>query len=985
MNIEEVEILTENECSTVTFELDSVDELNGNVLSDEACYVSVCQLNIRSVSKNLDDFLILLEQIKSRYDILILSETWEVDDFNVLSVPGYIVYYSGSKYNQNDGTIAFIKENISHTVTLIKKQQIVFMKISCSKKSLNYDIFALYRPPSTDIDLFFADLSEVLREHLEKSNTTIFTGDININILDPLSSDTNHYLNILHTYNFVYYLSTPTRGNACLDHFFVKCSSGSCDKIEFAVLKYHITDHFPIFLKLYGSDLQDTHELLPEHKIVKKINYESLRSKLNSQNWECLYKNESVNDSTEIFLSILLKHINDSTVTKKVTIKKKHRSLKPWMSFGLVVSIRKREKMYREYSRDINNLELKEKLRKYRNMLNVLIRNAKNFYYKSQLDESFNNVGKLWRIVNQATGRESKREMKIEKVVNNDGDQITDHFDISNHFNTYFCGIGANMAEKIKKSNKSTYSNIKHKWVKQSLFLSPITEREIFNQIQSLRANAAPGPDAIQPNTLKQIASQILKPLEYILNLSMMKGEFPIVFKQSIVSPIFKKGSKVDVGNYRPISVIGVIAKVFEKCLKTRITEFFDKHKILSDRQFGFRTGVSTSDAIFEVTKTVYESIDRNKKVIAMFVDLEKAFDTVSHDILLEKLEQYGVRGIAADLIRTYLKDRTQIVKVNNVKSNAKIINYGVPQGTVLGPLLFNIYINEILTLKFDSDTKVVAYADDTSYIFVDDTWESVTKKAEEGLAVICREMENILLTLNIQKTKFITFTLTESTYPNIKTIKIHKKKNCDHNCDCRNFIEEASKIKYLGVYIDRLLRWDEHIKHIVKLLRCTLPKFKLLVNILSQRTIFTIYFALAQSILEYGIVGWGAAYRTHLESLETTQKFILRIIMKKDRLYPSHSLFNEAKVYTIGQLFHKNALLMIYKHRVDYVRYEHTYSTRSQSQNQIKTPKIQKTISQKHASHVGIRLYNALPQEIKRVSDLRHFVRKIKNTILNS
>lgn len=245
--------------------------------------------------------------------------------------------------------------------------------------------------------------------------------------------------------------------------------------------------------------------------------------------------------------------------------------------------------------------------------------------------------------------------------------------------------------------------------------------------------------------------------------------------------------------------------------------------------------------------------------------------------------------------------------------------------------------------------------------------------------------MRKLLLTMNLQKTKFITFALTQASCSNLKKfIIVHDRDHCTDGCDWESFIEVTDTIKYLGIHVDRLLRWKDHVMYLLKIIRSSIPKFKLLVNILPRKILFTVYYALVQSVLEYGIVGWGAAYRSHLVNLEILQKFILKIIMKKDRLYSTELLFSEARVFTLKQLFYKNALMTIFKNERRLDGYEHSYSTRSQMRVQLQVPRSHKTFAQMHAHCVGIRLYNTLPEEKRRANSLKYFTKNIRSFIFS-
>jgi len=291
---------------------------------------------------------------------------------------------------------------------------------------------------------------------------------------------------------------------------------------------------------------------------------------------------------------------------------------------------------------------------------------------------------------------------------------------------------------------------------------------------------------------------------------------FPLAFKKAVVIPIFKSGDKCLPENYRPISLTLSISKILEKCIKVRMVNFLNKYNFFSAKQFGFREGIATNDALFHITNYIYDNIDKSNYVIGVFIDIKKAFDTVNLDLLIRKLHYAGIRGNILKLIKSYLSDRTQIVRVNNEHSKLSNISIGVPQSSVLGPLLFNIYVNGLLNVSTIGD--IYSFADDTVMLFNNKSIEVLFNEVNLSLDIVQNWYDNNFLELNLKKSNYILFNLR----PNL--ITLNNLVICPHSLNCKNkivscncqHIQRVNHIKYLGLIFDNKLKWNYHIDKLV-------------------------------------------------------------------------------------------------------------------------------------------------------------------------
>ena len=345
-----------------------------------------------------------------------------------------------------------------------------------------------------------------------------------------------------------------------------------------------------------------------------------------------------------------------------------------------------------------------------RNIIVNKVKHAKKEYYHNQLKKAKGNMSKTWNVINMALGKE-KKKTNVSKIVVDDK-CISDEKVIPDLFNDYFVNVGYNLNTKFisRKNNhvgKYIVKNIK------SAFFTPISPNEIVEVVKSFKSNTSSGYDDIDMKVVKKIIDNICHPLSVVLNKCLNNGVFPDKLKIARVIPVFKSGSQEVLSNYRPISVLPIFSKVFEKCIYNRLLSFINKCNILTSHQYGFRKGHSTSHALINFIRNVTNAIDNEEVMLGIFLDLSKAFDTLDHDILIYKLHLYGIRGIVLELFKSYLLNRRQFVTLNGYKSENKVLKCGVPQGSILGPLLFILYINDLCNTS--EVLRYILFADDTS------------------------------------------------------------------------------------------------------------------------------------------------------------------------------------------------------------------------------------------------------------------------------
>lgn len=375
----------------------------------------------------------------------------------------------------------------------------------------------------------------------------------------------------------------------------------------------------------------------------------------------------------------------------------------------------------------------------------------------------------------------------------------------------------------------------------RSFFCSLVTPEECQKIVSSLK-NSAHDLDSIPVSLFKRIFPCISVPFTNLINKSFNLGIFPECLKITTITPVFKSGDSQNVDNYRPISVFSFFAKIFESCMSKRIISYILKYKIICPQQFGFLKGKSTSDAVNSILEFIYNSLNKKEYSISIFLDLKKAFDTVNRQILIKKLEYYGFRGMNLEWFKSYLKNRVQRVKIGRHVSDPLFVNIGLPQGSNMAPILFILYINDIVNA---SDKFLYSmYADDTALILKDSCLENLISVVNQQLSLVNNWLIANKLTLNCQKTKWILFTNAKGYVVTDDAVKINN-----------NTIERCFQIKYLGLILDCDLKFDKHITSVCNKISKNIGVFYKLRPYVSTKTLVCLYYSFVYPFIIYCIL----------------------------------------------------------------------------------------------------------------------------------
>ena len=543
---------------------------------------------------------------------------------------------------------------------------------------------------------------------------------------------------------------------------------------------------------------------------------------------------------------------------------------------------------------DPDNEKLRDEYKKYKNNVTSLLRNAELLYYSEQLETNKHDIAKSWKIIKEITGLNSSKSTNV--FFNINGITVSDKTTIAIEFNNFFVNIGPELASSITSIvNPLSYVNN----VMYSIVIPNVSEYEIMQIILSLK-NSAAGWDEIPASVGKKCIQSYIKPLTYIINMSLMEGVFPYELKLAKVIPIYKSGDKKLLTNYRPISVLPFFSKIFEKVMYNYIVKHMESNNIIFNQQFGFRKKHSTQHAVISLINNITNSLDSDDIVISVFLDLKKAFDTISHSILLKKLYAYGIRGTAHKWFVSYLTGRTQYVALDDHKSDILLLKCGVPQGSILGPLLFIIYVNDICNVS--NLLYKVLYADDTCVTLAGKHINQLMQSMNVEIMLLNTWLQSNKLSLNVSKTQYMIF--------HRARIKLDKLSLSINGVN----LEEVKTFKYLGLIIDNKLKWIDHIAHVKIKISRGIGIIRKARPFLHKKSLCDLYYSFVYPYLLYCTEVWGNAATSHLHPLNILQNKIVRIITFSDMRANTNSIYIALGVLPLHKVVIQSIALIMYK-----------------------------------------------------------------------
>ena len=825
--------------------------------------------------------------------------------------------------------------------------------------SKSYLVGHIYRPPNSSVQWneFFEDcIEKVLQEEKE----IYLLGDINRDLLnDQIHRAWGDYME---PFGLTQLVSEATRvtpdSRTLIDHIY--CNYPENVK-SVLVPKLGLSDHFPVVItrKMHNHSAKGKSHYSISYRSFKNFDETKFINDLRAVPWDLIKLFDETDDILEAWTDLFLQVVDKNTPIKQHRVK--HKTQPEWLTPDILDAMKTRDR-HKSLGND-------NEYKWWRNKVNKLIKESKKNQYQSFIENNKNKPGSIYKLFQDiGAGRGCRKPSNISSVKDN-GIHIEDPTEIANTFNKFFVNIAAKIKEPVSFSNHEKLKDFCNSKLPENIQFSitNIEKDKVLRYFLKMDSCKATGTDSIGPRLLKFAAPYIADDITYICNHSINSSTFPSKWKEAKVSPLYKNGPHEDVNNYRPISILPVLSKVLEKHVHDCLSAYLNNHNLLHKTQSGFRPQHSCETALVHMIDSWLNAMDSGKMVGVVLVDFKKAFDLVDHQILLSKLKLYGINDEALMWFNTYLEHRQQQVSVNDNKSDFETVTCGVPQGSILGPLLFLLFINDLPL--YVNNVSADLYADDTTLYDIQTSMDLIEQNLQLGLNQLHVWCKNNGMVLNSTKTKVMLIT-TNQKRQRLPSTSLNLK-----------YMDETLKMisndKILGIFVDNNLLWSDHVKHICKKISSYIWLLSKIKYFLSQEHRVQFYKSYIQPHIDFCNIVWTNSCEANKMKIFKLQKRACRVILDY-KVEDSSEALRSLKILSVyDRLFLRKAKFMfkVYSGLTPSYISENfilrndmdmSISLRSSTAGCFVPPRPNKECFKQSMRYSGCLIWNSLPSNIK-------------------
>lgn len=892
-------------------------------------------LNIQCIRNKINEFEIFLKD--HPYDFLLINEHWcTEDEIDYIGIYNYNLISKFCRITTSHGGVAIYALR-NYSCTVLEQINKMSADIHCEITAIEYQnirIMTVYRSPNGNFDIFLEKLYLVL-ELLIKDNKVIFvSGDFNVHFHKINNQQTKMLMNIFNSFGFSKTYFGYSRNSHCLDNIFTNINKNN---LHVQSMDTRLSDHLGIHLE---SNINFKTPL-------KRINYRPiteqglpiLNTYLENVNWDFIDETDTdVDKKFEMFIMIITDAIENIFPLKSRMINNNNKPKINWFNDDLRQMRDLLHFLFDFYKR--NPTEHNKCIyNNYRTMYRCEINNAKTIYHEKFILNHSNPQQAIWKIINSQKNNHKNLTDKIS----------------ANEFNDYFVNIPEDILKEMPPCNVAYSHFLENRMEPNQFKFKKVTERDVSEAINSLKNKISKDAYDLNTNIVKSIKHAILKPLTNLINICITVSIFPNCLKISKVVPVYKKNNIDDPTNHRPISVIPYFAKIYELILKIQLLDYFETRNLFNSSQYGFRNKLSTTLAIDKLTTLINSGFEDGQYVSSQFLDLTKAFDCVSHNILISKLNYYGFTTDSIALLKSYLCNRHQYVNYNSSKSKLATVKHGIPQGSIMGPILFLIYVNDLPNSVRGIQT--ILFADDTNLTDTNSNLDDLLSEVANTQSNIQNWFLANRLNLNTSKTEIMIFSLR----------------------NMEDLINPVST-KFLGVYLDSRLLWDEHTSYVCKKISKNIYLLRNIVGRVSESALVAAYHGLIHSIISYAILVWGHA--TSSANVFSLQRRAVRVISGIKYREDCRDQFKKLNILTVPCTYIFQCLLYIKNNLNKYIARNEIHSHETRYSNNIHQHFLRLNKTRDGTGYYGIIFYNALPPGVK-LLNLNAFKLRIKRYLV--